>query len=271
MPIFRGPWARDGDAARARPPVPRAADLFTVDPYAPEMARATDDRPEPDGVPHFLLGTDRDELYRLDDLILRRVVSRDDEATVAALARAEAERWASAAAVDGEIDVAATVAKYVPLRIVGDYLGVPLQEMVSRPRCRACAAGIASRSMTTRAALLVHQDREGAGADRRGSVRLDQGRLPQHLQQLNPAGPLLDDFRERGVVANEYLTAYVHALLGAARQRMDRGEAVPDTMLTRLLRLQADSRGGRRWSASCPRSSTPRCPTGSSPGACPTR
>ena len=101
-------------------------DLFTVDPYAPEMARATDDR-DPTAYRHFLLGTDRDELYRLDDLILRRVVTRDDEATVAALARAEAERRASP--VGGEIDVAATVAKYVPLRIVGDYLGVPHQEI----------------------------------------------------------------------------------------------------------------------------------------------
>ena len=27
-----------------------------------------------------MLGTDRDDLYRLDDVILRRVVSRDDEA-----------------------------------------------------------------------------------------------------------------------------------------------------------------------------------------------
>ena len=77
-----------------------------------------------------MLGTDRDELYRLDDVILRRVVSRDDEAVLAALTRNEAERWTAnaRAAGHGEIDVVTTLATFVPLRIVTDYLGVPFHE-----------------------------------------------------------------------------------------------------------------------------------------------
>ena len=105
--------------------------LFTVDPYAAEMARATDDiTKNPHALSHFMLGTDRDELYRLDDVILRRVVSRDDEAVLAALTRNEAERWTAnaRAAGHGEIDVVTTLATFVPLRIVTDYLGVPFHE-----------------------------------------------------------------------------------------------------------------------------------------------
>src|SRR5688500_3990490 len=44
------------------------SDLFTVAPYAAEMARATDDKTKnPQAFSHFLLGTDDDLLYRLDD------------------------------------------------------------------------------------------------------------------------------------------------------------------------------------------------------------
>lgn len=40
----------------------KRTDLFTVDPYAVEMARATDDKTKrPEALSHFMLGTDRDE------------------------------------------------------------------------------------------------------------------------------------------------------------------------------------------------------------------
>ena len=47
-----------------------------------------------------------------------------------ALARNEAERWTAdaRAAGHGEIDVVTTLATFVPLRIVTDYLGVPFHE-----------------------------------------------------------------------------------------------------------------------------------------------
>jgi hypothetical protein len=217
-------------------------DLFTVDPYAPAMARAPDDRSRnPSAYSHFLLGTDRDELYRLDDLILRRAVSRDDEATVAALARVEAERWTSAAAVDGEIDVAATVAKFVPLRIVGDNLEVPFQD----ERAPSPLPGLRGGEC-----FPLHEELCRVFS----FTRIEKGRVPtaddlygwikdafrNTFNNVNPAAPLFADFRERGIVATEYLTAYVHALLRAMKERMLRGEAVADTLLSRLLRMQAE-------------------------------
>jgi hypothetical protein len=78
-------------------------DLFSVDPYAGEMARATDDKTKhPGAYSHFLLGTDHDELYRLDDVLLRRVMCRSDESVLAALSLADPDAVAWALAIVGE-------------------------------------------------------------------------------------------------------------------------------------------------------------------------
>lgn len=220
-------------------------DLFTVDLYAPEMARAADDKARnPQALSHFILVTDRDDLYRLDDLILRRAVSRQDQETLGAMARREAERCTSAAAGSGEIDVVQTLAKLVPLRIVSDYLGVPtpdqdpsaLQDL--RPGDRfPIDEGLLEVYSFTRI-------REGLApsADDLHSWVKDVFR--NIFNNFNPAHPLFGEFRERGIVATEYLTAYVHALIRAYKDRLLCGEVVPDTMLTRLLRMQLDVANG---------------------------
>jgi cytochrome P450 len=223
-------------------------DLFTVDPYAAEMARATDDKSRnPSAYSHFMLGTDRDELYRPDDVILRRAVSRDDEAIVSALARSEAERWTGRACDVGEIDVAATVAKFLPLRIVSDYLGVPHydpDEPASLPGLHGGDRFPLDEDLTKVFAFSrITEGRVPTAEDLYGWIK---DAFRNSFNNFNQAAPLFADFRERGIVATEYLTAYVHALLKTSKERMRRGEAVPDTMLTRLLRMQAEveSTGG---------------------------
>jgi len=215
-------------------------DLFTVDPYASEMARATDDR-DPAAYRHFLLGTDRDELYTPDDLVLRHVVSRDDVPAITTVARTEAERWCEAAVGDGEIDVAATVARFVPLRIVGEYLGVPYQdagEPSPLPGLYGADTFPLDDDLTrTFSFTRITEGRVPTADDLHGWIK---DAFRNIFNNFDPTAPLHADFRERGIVAIEHLTAYVHALLRAAAARMQRGEAVPDTMLARLLRLQAD-------------------------------
>ena len=224
-------------------------DLFTVDPYAAEMARATDDKAKnPQAFSHFLLGTDNDDLYRLDDVILRRVVSPDDTDVLAALARSEAEHWTDDARKAGinELDVVTTLAKHVPLRIVSDYLGVPPQDSGSPASLPGLNAGDTF-------------ELDAALTDVFTFSKIVEGVVPTSdllfswvkdvfrntFNNFNPASPRFAEFRERGIVATEYLTAYIHALVTFYKDGLRRGDVVPDTMLTRLLRLQLDVDNGR--------------------------
>jgi cytochrome P450 len=223
-------------------------DLFTVDPYAGEMARATDDKAKkPDALSHFMLGTDRDDLYRLDDVLLRKAMSRRDERILVTLCRHEAGRQASLArsAGAGEIDVVETLAKCVPMRLVADYIGVP-----------AVAAGEASPLPGLKGGDVFPLDDELQRVYT--FTRIQEGMVPtaadlftwvkdafrNTFNNFNPASPLFSDFRERGIVATERLSAYVHALIVEQKDRLRRGEAVPDTMLTRLLRMQLEAAAG---------------------------
>ncbi|MBS1214929.1 MAG: hypothetical protein H6R26_3546, partial [Proteobacteria bacterium] len=219
-------------------------DLFTVDPYAAEMARATDDRSKhPDAYSHFMLGTDRDDLYRLDDLILRRAVSRSDGETLSRLTRDEAERWTRQAQDDGlgEIDVVQSLAKHVPLRIVGDYLGVHYYERGEPSVLPGLAGGdrfplddelqaVYSFGKITEAVVPTADDLFVWVKDAFRNI----------FNNFNPAHPQFAEFRERGVIATEYLSAYVFALLKHYKAELRRGNTAPDTMLTRLLRMQLE-------------------------------
>ncbi len=222
-------------------------DLFTVDPYAAEMARATDDKARnPHAFSHFMLGTDRDELYRLDDVILRRVVSRDDAPLLAALIRAEAERWTAQAraAGAGEIDVVATLAKFVPLRIVADYLGVPSHEAGEPSELPGLRGGdpfpIPDSLTQVFSFTKIQNGIVPTGAELFTWIK---DAFRNTFNNFDPTKPGFQDFRERGLIATEYLAAYIHELISAHKGRLERGEAVPDTMLTRLVRLQLRAQG----------------------------
>jgi cytochrome P450 len=223
-------------------------DLFTVDPYAAEMARATDDKAKnPQAFSHFLLGTDNDELYRLDDVILRRVVSRADSDRLAVLARKEAERWIRDAKNEkaGEIDVVNTLAKFVPLRIVSDYLGVPSQNPGEPPTLPGLHCGdIFDLDADLLRVYTFSKIDKGVVPDAEQLFNWVKDIFRNTFNNFNQANPRFAEFRERGIVATEYLTAYVHALLKLYKERLRDGEVVPDTMLTRLLRLQREVSDG---------------------------
>ncbi len=220
-------------------------DLFTVDPYAAEMARTTDDKTRnPQAFSHFMLGTDRDELYRLDDVILRRAMSRHDEGAISAMTRNEAERWMTTVRDAGEIDVATTLAKFVPLRIVSDYLGVPYQDGGEPATVLGLRAG--DRFALDEDLLRVFsfsKIQEGLVPAADDLYNWAKDAFRNTFNNFNQTNPRFTEFRERGIVATEYLTAYIHALLKVYQVRLRSGETVPDTMLTRLLRMQSEVAG----------------------------
>jgi cytochrome P450 len=217
-------------------------DLFTVDLYAPEMARATDDKAKnPKAFSHFMLGTDNDELYRLDGVLLRHVVTPDDKALLTGIAKKAANGWLQATRSSGTdtVDIVATIARDVPLRIVSDYLGV-----------HGCNKGEPSALPGLRGGDVLPLSE---GLQKVFTFqKITQGIVPtwDHLHEWiqdafrnlfnngNPASPNFQLFRERGLVATEYLSNYVHELIQLYKGKLDAGEDIPDTMLTRLLRLQ---------------------------------
>ncbi len=222
-------------------------DLFTVDPYAAEMARATDDKTKnPGAFSHFMLGTDNDALYRLDDVLLRRVVGRGDEATLAALARREAEASTAAATASGrrELDIVSTIAKFVPLRIVGDYLGVPFADH-GQPSALPGLRGGDPLPLDDdlQKEFTFSKIQEGLVATADDLYGWVKDAFRNSFNNFNPGHPRFGEFRERGLIATEYLTAYVYALLKHYKAQLLSGHDVPDTMLTRLLRLQAHVNG----------------------------
>jgi cytochrome P450 len=219
-------------------------DLFTVDPYAAQMAIATDDKTKcPHALSHFLLGTDRDELYRLDDVILRRAVSRRDEETLSALARREAEQWTEAARKTGtgEVDVVTTLAKFLPLRIVADYLGVPYYrggEPSVLPGL--CGGDRFALDPDLQQVFTFTKIEEGIVPRADDLFNWVKDAFRNIFNNFNPALPQFAEFRARGLTATEYLSAYIHALIKRYKERLQRGEEVPDTMFTRLIRMQLE-------------------------------
>lgn len=218
-------------------------DLFTVDRYAAEMARATDDkRKSPEAFSHFMLGTDNDGLYRLDGVLLRHVVSPDDKALLTGIARNAANDWLQATRLSGTgtVDIVTTIARSVPLHIVSEYLGVPAYNKGEASVLPGFCGGDVLPLSTELQKMFTFQ-------------KISQGLVPtwDHLHEWiqdafrnifnnnNPASPDFQHFRDRGIIATEYLSNYIHELIQLYKSKLKAGEDIPDTMLTRLLRLQA--------------------------------
>jgi cytochrome P450 len=224
-------------------------DLFTVDPYVLEMVKANDDNARnPELSPPFMLGTDKDEWYLPDDVLLRRVVSRQDEKILTALARQEAEYWTQRAKEEGrgEIDIVPTLARFVPLRIVSDYLGVHYYS-ASEPSCLPGLRGGDTFPLDDelRQVFTFQEIQEGIVPTGDTLFNWVKDAFRNIFNNFNPADPLFAQFRQQGLQATEYLTAYIHELLKFYKGQLQRGEPVPDTMLTRLLRLQLNLANGQ--------------------------
>jgi cytochrome P450 len=215
-------------------------DLFTVEPYAAKMARGMDDPARASGAfSHFLLSTDDEALYRPDDVLLRSVITSDDADRLTRTTRTEAERWASRLRDAGELDVVNTLARTVPLRIVGNYLGVPWSDQ-DTPAPLPGLRGGDTFPLDDDLVKVFTFNRITAGVVPTEEQLFDwiKDVFRDVFNNFGPPTRQSVDFTERGLEATEYLTAYIHALLIHYRSQLREGGDVPDTMLTRLLRLQ---------------------------------
>ena len=217
-------------------------DLFTVDRYAEEMARATDDKAKcPHAFSHFMLGTDNDELYRLDGVLLRHVVTHHDKALLTQIAKGAANNWLQATLASGfeTVDIVATIARDVPLQIVSDYLGVhgyKVGEASALPGLRG--GDVLPLNEDLQKVFTFHKITQGIVPTWDQLHDWIQDAFRNIFNNGNPSRPNFQEFRERGIIATEYLTNYVHELIQLYKGKLITGEPLPDTMLTRLIRLQ---------------------------------
>lgn len=221
----------------------KATDKFTVDKYASEMKKATEAETSPTAgfYDFYMLGTDNDSNYRPDGAILRGAVSHNDTASLRPMARKACEKQL-ATFKGGSGDLVTQMARYVPVTIVGDYLGVPSYEKGEKtfdPKLKGGDSFTIDPELTKFFKFQKITDNKGIVP------------TPQNLYDwvhdafrniFNNFGAK-PEWRDAGLVATEYLTAYIHKLITHYKplirsDKLNLDPTKPVPMLIRLLQAQ---------------------------------
>jgi cytochrome P450 len=226
--IFRHPHVIQGFLAN---------ESLTVDPYAPQMRRRTEGENDPKKPDYFILGTDDPSKYRPDARILRYVMGPQDSVKQRNLIRLAVQRIMKATKVHspGEIDVVKTIARYVPVAVAGDILGILAYE-----ETKVCFDGVLKGGQTfdidpTLAANITFK-------------YIQKGKIPTHYDLYNWVKNSFrnifnnltrnETFERDGLESTEYLYAYIQKSLLFYKNAIQNGVNVPSNMLTKLLKLQ---------------------------------
>lgn len=243
---------------------------FTVDPYAPMMKIATSGNfyPAPQGkIPtgtvaggyyaHYMLGTDNNELYVPDSLISRFCVKPDDIKMLRGMIRKICERLVANVPKGGTFDVVTTIARYAPVLVVAQYIGLPSFE---------------KRGQGGTGAFDIDKLKAGdtfpIDADLKKRYKfqtITEGVVPSEQDMYEW---VVDAFRnifnnferdqkfaDLGLKATEKLLAWSGKVISVYKSRIKAGgelggTKVPDTMITRLIKLQFDAKADpAKWAA----------------------
>jgi cytochrome P450 len=191
------------------------------------------------GFSSFILSTDDTAVYGPDKQLLTAVCRPEDAAVVTTLLHEECVRRVNAAVAEADaagsstIDIVSAVARYVPVTLGHHYLGVPV------------AAHAGSFELTPE--MLVYYGTPVDGHAETALAAAD-GVIPdeqtmylwiksafQHFFNNVQKDPVV---AVRGIRACRLLLAYLLRQIAIERQRIETGQPIDDTMLTRLLRLQ---------------------------------
>lgn len=211
---------------------------FTVEPYGVEMVKTMSPRHN-GGFTTFVLSTDDHAVYDPDRRLLSAVCTRDDAARITDLIHRDCMRRVGDGLRDargrgaGTLDIVQCVARYVPVTLGHHYLGVPVAAEPGRfaltPEMLACYG-------------------EPIDGDAATALGPEDGIIPDEQQmylwikaafrhffnnvQKEP------DVQTEGLRSCRLLLAYLLREIGIQRQRILDGDAVDDTMLTRLVLFQ---------------------------------
>jgi cytochrome P450 len=211
---------------------------FTVEPYGVEMTKVMSPLHN-GGFDTFVLSTDDNAAYEPDKRLLSLVCNRSDAERITDLVHQECVRRVGAAVAAARtsgsltIDVVQNVARYVPVTLGHEYLGVPV---ASRP---------GSFEMTDDMLAYYGEPIEGqpeTGLKKGDGVIPDEHQMYAWIKaafrhffnniQKNPV------VQEQGFRACRQLLAYLLREIEIQRQRIQNDQPVADTMLTRLVHFQ---------------------------------
>jgi hypothetical protein len=225
------------DGALVREVLERDQD-FTVEPYGVEMMKVMS--PAHNGGFHtFILSTDDNPVYEPDKRLLTMVCNRADAAMVTDRLHQECRQRVQTALIAARasgastIDIVESIARYVPVVLGHKYLGVPV------------APEPGTFELTPDMLTYYGSPIEGQAETALGP---GDGVIPDERQmylwikaafrhffnnvQKNPAVQI------EGLRACRQLLAYLLREIDIQRRRIQSGEEVDDTMLTRLVRFQ---------------------------------
>ena len=255
QPMFGPIMVVDGDCVRD---VLSRHDDFTVDPYGREMIKSMTPE-ENGGFDTFILSTDDPEKYPDDKKLLTAVVTKDDPAKITDLVHKDCLRRVQQS-VDrsrkngtGEIDVVRAVARLVPVTLSQHYLGVPaaaekgrfeLTDDMLKYYGDKVAGPDGETPLPTR-----YERPDGTAVELPDSaLGRDDGVIPDEMQVYLWIKAAFRNFfnnvqknievQAKGVRAYRELLVYILREIDMQRANLRSDQAVPDTMLTRLLKLQ---------------------------------
>ena len=211
---------------------------FTVEPYGVEMTKVMSPQHN-GGFSTFVLSTDENGVYEPDKRLLSIVCNRQDADTITNLVHQDCMRRVGAAVASARlagrpvIDVVQAVARYAPVTLGHQYLGVPVAPQPS--------------SFELTPEMLTYY---GSPIDGQAETALAKGDgvIPDERQMYLWIKAAFQHFfnnvqkdaavQARGLRACRLLLAYLLREIGIQRQRVLAGQPADDTMLARLVLFQ---------------------------------
>ena len=211
---------------------------FTVEPYGAEMIKVMSPAHN-GGFTAFILSTDDTPVYEPDKRLLSLVCNRQDANRMTELVHRDCMRRigaavrAARATGSSEIDVVQTVARYVPVTLGHEYLGVPVAE-------RRGSFPLSDEMLTYYGQAIDQQPETALGPG--------DGVIPDEVLMYAWIKAAFQHFfnnvqkdrevQKQGFRACRLLLAYLLREIEVQRRRILAGEPVAETMLTRLVYFQ---------------------------------
>ncbi len=231
---------------------------FTVDPYGREMVKSM--TPEYNGgLDTFILSTDDDSKYINDKRLLTTVVNAGDGENITDLIHRDSMRRLNIeldkARTNGDcvIDVVPALARFVPVTLAQHYLGVPVAKQNSSfelndDMLKYYGEKVAGPDGQTALPLRLEKP-DGNVVDLPDTaLKRGDGVIPDEMQLYQWIKAAFQNFfnnvqkdievQARGVRAYRELLVCILSEIENQRRALQTGAEVPDTMLTRLLKIQ---------------------------------